>query len=126
MMPKVHVREGAAQPKVKGPRWMKRRNPKRAKQAYARNYGDRGDAVRSMPCLITAAHGLSVAAHARARGMGGCKGTRRDLVNLCQRCHLEAGEARTSQRAAFEALHGVDLFAEAERIAVRLDEEGYA
>lgn len=78
-----------------------------------------------MPCLVCGTDEYVQAAHARARGMGGVKGDRRDLVPLCPKHHMESGEFRTSQRAAFEVRHGVDLVAEAARIAVELDERGY-
>ena len=119
-------------PKRKTP--MKRKNPKRKRKLYERNYGDRAAAVRDMHCLVVPLHALDqritcrgriVAAHVRARGMGGAKGDRRDLVNLCAKHHDEAGEYRTSQRAAFEAKWGVDLMEEARKLAERLDEQGY-
>jgi len=66
------------------------------------------------------------AAHVRARGMGGAKGDRRDLVPLCRRHHRASGEARTSQRAKFEKGYGIDLAAEAARIALELDDRGLA
>lgn len=118
-------------------------NPKRKAKAYARNYGERGDAVRAMGCLCVKAlrswdfdeqvtedtpgqcdaHPIQ-AAHSVARGMGGAKGDRRDLVPLCGRHHAEAGERGTSQRAAFEHRYDVSLGDEAHRIAVELDERG--
>lgn len=105
---------------------MKRSNAKRRRKAYARNFGERADAIRAMPCLVPGCPLPSVAAHARARGMGGAKGDRRSLVSLCQPHHVEAGEARTSQRADFERRHGVDLGTAAERTAAELDARGYA
>jgi hypothetical protein len=101
-----------------------RSNRKRRAASYAKNFGERADAVRAMPCLVPDCSAPSVAAHARARGMGGCKGDRRCLVPLCQEHHVAAGEARTSQRADFERTHGVDLVAEAEWLAVELDRMG--
>lgn len=65
------------------------------------------------------------AAHVKARGMGGVGGSRRDLVPLCAAHHLEAGEARTSARAEFEARHRLSLEYEAKMIAERLDAEGF-
>ncbi len=57
--------------------------------------------------------------------MGGAKGDRRELVPMCAVHHLEAGEARTSERAAFEERYGLyDLRVIAWRIAEQLDEEG--
>jgi hypothetical protein len=105
-------------------------NPERKAETFARNFGPRGEAVRAMPCLCARGPWSlrcgqpAEAAHARARGMGGAKGDRRDLVPLSRKHHDEAGEARTSQRAAFELRHGLDLFAEADRIAAELDARG--
>jgi hypothetical protein len=124
-------------------------NRKRKAETYARNFGDRGGHVRAMNCLglaLDTAHyfadleadptgepddsfacsGPVQAAHVRARGMGGAKGDRRDLVPLCHRHHLEAGEFRTTQRTEFEKRYGIDLVAEADRIARALDAEGFA
>ncbi len=130
-------------------------NPARRAKTFARNFGERGEAVRAMSCLVhwrrcqleadgsprltsndairfmqsssmCPASETRQAAHVRARGMGGAKGDRRDLVPLCAKHHAEAGEHRTSARAAFEARYRLDLIAEAERIAVELDERGLA
>jgi hypothetical protein len=113
-------------------------NPKRRREAYARNFGERGEAVRSMPCLVPLegvewpeCRGPVQAAHVLARGMGGAKGDRRQLVPLCAGHHVEAGEGswkdeQPSKRAAFQARYGLDLKAEAERIALELDERGLA
>lgn len=98
---------------------------------YDRNYGlggRRGAAVRKMRCCAadSARHtcgGPMQACHARARGMGGVQGDARDLFPACAAAHREAGERGTSQRAAFEQLHGVDVTAIAERIAAELDEQ---
>jgi hypothetical protein len=130
-------------------------NRKRRAKVFERNFGQRAAEVRSLGCIVgaklgrelddqpTFGHKLAVAvyhqesgqacdfggaqaAHARARGMGGCKGDRRDLVPLCHRHHLEAGEFRTTQRTEFEKRYGIDLVAEADRIARALDAEGFA
>ena len=105
-------------------------SPERRAKTYARNYGTRGAAVRERGCLlltssVTPCGGPVHAAHSIARGMGGAKGDRRDLVPLCARHHRESGERGTSDRAAFEAAHGLDLQAEAARIAEQLDREGH-
>lgn len=99
-------------------------NRKRKAKTYARNYGERGHYIREMPCTAQPCGEPSQAAHVIARGMGGAKGDKRKLAPLCKCHHDEAGEARTSQRAAFEAKYGVDLIALAERIAVHLDNRG--
>ena len=104
-------------------------NAARRAKAYARNFGDRGGPVREMGCLVAGKGdhvcvGEVQAAHARARGMGGCGGDRRSLVPLCAGAHHEAGERGTSQRAAFELSFGVSLESEAQRIALELDARG--
>jgi hypothetical protein len=124
-----------------------RRNRARARALHARNFGERAEAVRAMDCLtgcrcLVHSHvscddgtwdehharceGPTQAAHVIARGMGGAKGDRRQLVPLCARHHEEAGEGswkdqQPSKRAAFEKRYGLDLKAEAERIAIELD-----
>jgi hypothetical protein len=118
---------------------VKPRNSTRSAKAYARNFGDEADTVRRLPCLVAAARieayhsgrpwaqadgstpccrGTVQAAHVTARGMGAVKGGRFDLVPLCAHHHALAGEAGTSQRADFEARHGLDLRAEADRVAL--------
>lgn len=92
-------------------------NRRRKKAAHARNFGDEADAVRRMPCL--ACGRFAEACHVTARGMGGAKGGRFDIVPLCREHHQEAGEAGTSQRETFEREHGLDLRKEADHIAVR-------
>jgi len=96
-------------------------NRKRRAKKYARNFGDEAEAVRAMRCVAdlawTYCHGPVQAAHVVARGMGGSKGGRFDLVPLCARHHDAAGEAETSDRARFEAVTGRSLRAEADRIA---------
>lgn len=112
-------------------------NAARRRKQYARNFGERASNVRQMPCLILVkwyrqafsvlqpqCAGQSHAAHARARGMGGCKGDRRMLLPLCAEHHREAGEYGTTQRAEFEAKYDIDLMVEADRIAVQFDREG--
>jgi len=102
------------------------RNPKRARKAYERNYGERGDAVRAMHCLVggiesTGCRGPIQAAHVKARGMGGCNGDRRSLVPFCAGHHDE--QTRRGGKT-FAATHRLDLAAEAERVALELDARG--
>lgn len=122
--------------------WMKKVNPERAAQKYKDNFGARADRIREMTCLVgdkmaqvyasgraipddwMPCVGHAVPAHARARGMGGAKGDRRDLCRLCWNHHEEAGEYRTSQRGVFELKYGVDLIAEAEAQAKIFDDMG--
>lgn len=110
---------------------MMRRNRKRAAKMYARNYGERGDPIRAMPCLIAArsispdptlfCDGAVEAAHVKARGMGGCGGDRRQLVPLCSKHHRAWGRMG---RHTFSTIFQIDLSAEADRIALELDARG--
>ena len=103
---------------------MRCRNPERVRESYARNYGERGEAVREMRCLVAASGGCTYetqAAHAHARGMGGRGGDRRSLVPLCSGHHAEQG--RIGVKSFMFKFH-VDLFAEADRIAGELDTRG--
>lgn len=101
------------------------RNVGRRARAFAEAFGERGAAVRAMPCLCLdllpydRCSGPIEAAHVRSRGAGG---TRRDLVPLCQRHHrAQHSEGIKSFANGF----GLDLQAEAQRIAVELDRQGY-
>lgn len=96
-------------------------NAKRKKKTFARNFGTRAAAVREMGCLVCGAP--SEAAHARARGMGGAKGDRRDLVPLCRIHHSELDDRLGL--SGFRERYGIDLRAEAERIATELDDAGH-
>jgi hypothetical protein len=107
-------------------------NRSRRAKAFARNFGERSDAIREMPCLVhercdgdSNCAGRVVAAHVQARGMGGAKGDRRKLVPLCWHHHEEASERRTSKRHAFEMRYEISLEDEADRIAGLLDDRGY-
>ncbi len=92
-------------------------NPERRAKLYARNFGEHADLIRALPCLVPGCSCPAEAAHARARGMGGCMGSWRDLVPLCRAHHIEAGEARTSQRHAFEVRYRVSLTVAAAELA---------
>jgi hypothetical protein len=102
---------------------MRRSNPARRRKAYERNYGERAEHVRDMRCLVDnhECRGRVVAAHVKARGMGGCNGDRRSLVPLCWAHHDEQGGVGI---ATFQARHGLDLHAKAEEIAHELDDAG--
>jgi len=114
---------------------IKKSNPERRRRAYDRNFGERADHIRAMPCLVAAAwsppqwteagaprcFGDVQACHARARGMGGVKGDRRTLVPLCAAHHRESGELNTTERAEFEARYQIDLTAKAAALAIVFD-----
>ena len=98
------------------------RNPERRVELYERAFGDRGELVRAMPCLLlgSGCWGPIEAAHVRSRGAGG---TRRDLVPLCARHHREQHDRGIR---TFQERHGVDLRAAADQLAAELDARGIA
>lgn len=101
---------------------IRRCNAKRRRESYARNYGERGDAVRAMPCLVgVGCRGPIQAAHVKARGMGGRGGDRRSLVPFCAGHH---NEQSTRGVLTFAAKYSLDLASEAGRIALELDARG--
>lgn len=119
-------------------------NRERKAERHARNFGAEAEEVRRQACLchgvgyhkmVARANGHAwldhmttcsktgvVAAHVTARGMGAAKGGRFDIVPLCDAHHREAGEAGTSQRAAFEQRYGLDLRRLADDIALGMPE----
>lgn len=105
--------------------WIRRANPERRARMFARNFGEggeRGEVVRSMACLARGdgrCSGPIEAAHVVARGMGGCNSSSRQLVPLCRGHHREQGDRGIR---TFEARHGLDLDAEARRVAEVVDE----
>jgi hypothetical protein len=97
-------------------------NRERKSKAHAVAFGDEAKVLRELPCVAlghagSRCSGAIEIAHVTARGMGSAKGDRFDIVPLCHAHHAEAGEARTSQREAFETRYGVNLRAEADRLA---------
>lgn len=98
-------------------------NHERRRKLHDRNFGERAAAVRRMPCIIaTGCAGQIVAAHVRARGMGGCNGDRKDLVPLCWLHHEQ--QHRIGNRA-FDELHRCSLSWSAATIAAQFDVDGY-
>lgn len=96
-------------------------NRERKARRQLRNYGTRGEAVRAMSCLCDGP--LCVpkidAAHVKSRGAGG---DRRSLVPLCRFHH---DQQHLVGIVTFQHMHGLNLYAEAERIAEQLDREGH-
>lgn len=93
-------------------------NRERRTELYAQQYGQRGELIRAMPCLLLGqdgCHGPIEAAHVRSRGAGG---TARDLVPLCAAHHREqhAHGVKT-----FQQKHDIDLRAAADALARKLD-----
>lgn len=66
-------------------------NRKRKAKLYARNFGDKADWIRGLPCEVTGVtrttgHDIDPA-HMEARGMGGCGGDLTVLVPLWRPVH---------------------------------------
>lgn len=98
---------------------MRKANPRRRRESFERNYGERGDYIRAMPCLLAqfgTCMGPIQAAHVKARGMGGRGGDRHSLVPLCGVHHLKMGVMGVK---SFAARFRVDLGA----IASAIDEQ---
>lgn len=100
---------------------MKRVNTKRKAERDRRCFdgpdGRHAEMIRGMLCACWSPYaidsrrcrGRTVAAHVVPRKMGSWDGCWADIVNLCDEHHRQAGEAKTSQRAAFEATYRIDL-----------------
>jgi len=85
------------------------RNPERRAKTHEAAFGEKGAWIRAHPCCVPGCWRSPIhAAHAIARGRGSAKGDLRHLVPLCWLHHLEAGEYKTSQRAAFEERCGLE------------------
>lgn len=71
-------------------------NRRRQAKKYERNFGQHSDWIRSHACCACGrpeSDTMTIqAAHAKARGMGGCGGDKTDLVPLCFDCHLRETE----------------------------------
>lgn len=104
---------------------VKPRNSKRKAAAFARNFGDEADAVRAMPCRLSAMSpplglgwsapgccGDIVVAHVVSRG---ASGGRFDIIPLCQRHH---DEQHACGIETFSRRYGLDLRREADRVAL--------
>ena len=101
---------------------LKSANSARRRKMHDRNFGDRAEHIRAMPCLINdGCSGQIVAAHAKARGMGGCNSSRRSLVPLCWGHHEEQHQIGV---ATFAQRYALDLERSADEIASRLDDLG--
>lgn len=101
---------------------IKSANLARRRKMHDRNFGDRSEHIRAMPCLVGGdCSGQIVAAHVKARGMGGCNSSRRSLVPLCWSHHEEQHRIGATTFAQHYAL---DLERWADEIASRLDDLG--
>lgn len=100
------------------------RNSKRVAKMRKRNFPDRTGSERcliaeraarlpSPPPSWAGCRGPIDPAHVTPRGLGGCNSSKDDVVWLC-RGHHDEQEGRTK---AFEQRYGVDLKAEAARVA---------
>lgn len=76
---------------------LKKRNVRRAKEAFTEAFGEKGSWVRGFSCAIGVygrnpgeCDGLIEAAHVRSRGAGGAA---KDIIPLCTRHHREQHDA---------------------------------
>jgi hypothetical protein len=94
---------------------MRKSNPKRKLERFARAYGSPGRVawVRSLACVGDGCREPSEAAHLRSRGAGG---TADDLFPACRSHHSE--QHRIGMRE-FQARHGIDLSGVAAAVALR-------
>lgn len=101
--------------------WLRQVNPTRRAERFAKAFGERGDPIRAMPCLLAVkgdCSGAIEAAHIRSRGAGG---TLLDLVPLCVRHHRRQHNMGIR---SFESTYKIDLRAAAARIAAELTARG--
>lgn len=93
---------------------LRQSNPARKAKKFARNFGTHRSFIGSLPCAIRLKRPGREnpwkidPAHAVATGMGGAKGTWRDLIPLSRDLHRK--QHRTTM-AAFQALYAVPLLA---------------
>lgn len=93
-----------------------KRNAKRAKQRRERDFGEQAELARRSPCCACGSPPPSEPAHVRSRGAGG---TAKDIAALCSSCHHEQHRHGIK---TFQERHGVDLAAEAAKLAERVRE----
>jgi len=101
---------------IKGPTGKRRArvnpvNSKRKRERHARNFGAEADAVRGMKCLVTG-ETPSVPAHVVSVGAGG---GRFDIIPLSWDTHAEQHQTGI---LTFAAKYGIDLRAQADRVAL--------
>jgi len=89
-------------------------NQERLDRRRAKQFGPQSDLARSLPCCVCSADPPSDPHHVCSRGAGGVDA---DCVSLCRACH---SELHRIGRRSFEWLHGIDLKAEARRLAKQL------
>lgn len=104
--------------------WIKPRNDERAAKNFERNFGARARRVREFPCCRCGTRPTE-AAHVRARGMGGAKGDRHDLIPLCRACHREYDEGHVNRPELAAKAWGFDPRQVAADMSSQLTEEGY-
>ncbi len=92
---------------------LKPRNSSRSKAAREQDFGEEADTVRKMPCTVPGCTaGPCQPAHVKSRG---ASGGRFDIIPLCAAHHREQHDTGIK---TFAAWHGLDLRAEADRIAL--------
>ena len=104
-------------------------NRKRRVKKYERNFGAKADWIVTLPCFACGRQGRSKPAHINARGMGGAKGSKKDLVPLCEvidlkegGCHKKLDIGCSNKPELFLERHGIDLRAAADRFEAEWQE----
>jgi hypothetical protein len=93
------------------------RNRKRSAAALDQDFGEEAKTVRALPCLVAGCLACpSEPAHVKSRGAGG---GRFDIVPLC---HAHHREQHSRGIRTFSKVYGLDLRAEADRIALEHSE----
>ncbi len=102
---------------TRSPRSIAPKNRKRSAAALDQDFGEEAKTVRALPCLAAGCNACpSEPAHVKSRGAGG---GRFDIVPLC---HAHHREQHSRGVRTFAKIYGLDLRAEADRIALEHSE----
>jgi len=103
-------------------------NPERAAEKYRRNFAgpyegyDHGQRIRDLGCCVPGCRRQAEASHVTPRGMGGAKGSWRDLVPQCREHHAWFGSSGHDPES-FRLRFGVDVVLLARTFAQLADHE---
>lgn len=91
---------------------LKKVNPARRRRLWKRNFNAKSLWIRTLPCIVCVYPVTAEAVHVRARGMGGCNGSSKDMVPMCRTHHVLLDDTLGSP-ARFTEATGIDLVAAA-------------
>lgn len=98
-------------------------NKERRKKKFKRNFGseERVKLIKKMTCVVPSCSKRNCHnAHVKARGMGGAKGDKNDIVPLCPKHHREQEKLGNKD---FEKEYDINLLDEAARITTLLGDK---